>query len=367
MPILDIQQRLREIGRIRMGDKVSTGGDKTRPNRLDKFRLTSADRTALEAAAICYGGEVRPWAAEKGQFELYIQAEEIPVVVSPIPVDQWLEQWSAGGCTHRCDGCVNQITDEDCSCDRENPTDKKAHPCKPTTRVSLMLPDLPSLGVWRLESHGYYAATELPTSVQLLRQGAQSGEYIPATLAIEQRKVVRKGETKIFPVPVLRLRRVLSEMLSIRGGEAKSLDRPAAAIGTGAKSLPAGDPVQTTATTETDHQSRVAAAAGETRLPLPPEWTATHELAQQQAKEIDKELNWSKDKTKFAAFKAECVRQQLYWPAMVCLAREIEKANDCEDALTWLVNYGAGETGGEPKTPFDNVTPPVDVQEILIS
>ena len=225
MPILELQQRLREIGRIRLGYSTPNADPKKRdiPHKSDHLILTSSDRTALEHAAQLYGGKVKPWDKTPGQFTLTIEATELPVIVSPIPVDQWLEQWSAGGCSHRCDGCTNTITDEPCSCDRDNPTDPKAHPCKPVTRVSLMLPEIQGLGVWRLESKGYYAASELPTSVDLLREGAKRGAHIPATLAIEQRTVVRNGTTKKFPVPVLRLRMALSNMLSIQGQERPAL------------------------------------------------------------------------------------------------------------------------------------------------
>lgn len=229
MPVLELQQRLREIGRIRMGEK----GAKGNPVKLDKFRLTSQDRSVLAAAAKIYGGAVRPWQAQPGQFELYITAEELPILVAPVLESQWYEQWTAGGCTHRCDGGTESIKDRPCQCDPEK------RDCKLTTRVALMLPELPSLGVWRLESHGYYAATELPTALAMLRNSAFKGEYIPASLAIENRTVVRDGKTKKFPVPVLRLRRVLSDVLNIRGQERQALGQPMQALANGALSLPA--------------------------------------------------------------------------------------------------------------------------------
>ncbi len=202
MGIINLQQRLREVGRIRLGDKADNGA----PRRLNKVRLTSPDRHVLEQAAALYGGKVRPWAAEKGQFELYVEAEEIPFFVSPVPISQWYETWSGGGCKRRCDGRRNEITGGDCECD---PEDRE---CKPTTRMSILLYELPGLGVWRLESHGYYAAVELPAVAQELLNMANQGIRIPASLAIEQRTVKRDGKTNRFPVPVIRVKMTPAEV-----------------------------------------------------------------------------------------------------------------------------------------------------------
>ena len=77
MPIIDLQRRLREAGRIRIGEQVPTkdrdGNPTTRPGKLERFRFTSPDKASMLAIADLCGGEVRPWeAAPVGeQFELY--------------------------------------------------------------------------------------------------------------------------------------------------------------------------------------------------------------------------------------------------------------------------------------------------------
>ena len=45
MPIITVQRRLAEQGRIRLGQKVATSGGRTRPDKLDRFRFTSANTT----------------------------------------------------------------------------------------------------------------------------------------------------------------------------------------------------------------------------------------------------------------------------------------------------------------------------------
>jgi len=204
MAVVNLVRRAREIGRIRMGDK----GQRGNPQRLENFRLTSADRRMLEEAAKLYGGTVRPWQEQAGQFELYLTADELPCMVAPQEVSQWYEHWSGGGCQRRCDGILETISNEPCPCDPEN------RECKLTTRLSVMLHQLPGIGTWRLETHGFYAATELPATAELLIGLAQRGQHVEATLAIEQRIVKREGKTKKFPVPVLRIRQALATLMT---------------------------------------------------------------------------------------------------------------------------------------------------------
>lgn len=217
MSIVNLTRRPREIGRIRMGDK----GQRGNPQRLEKFRLTSADRTLLLEAAKLYGGEVQPWKDQPGQFELYIQSDELPCMIAPQEVSQWYELWSGGGCQRRCDGVMEAISGGECICDPD------ARECKLTTRLSVMLHELPGMGTWRLETHGFYAATEIPSSAELLINLAQRGTYAPAALAIEQREVKREGKTKRFPVPVIRIRQSLQQLMT--GEVVNSLPAPAPA------------------------------------------------------------------------------------------------------------------------------------------
>lgn len=204
-------------------------GAKGQPTRLDTFRLTSADEGLLRAAATRYGGTVQPWAAQPGQFELFTEKDELPCIVAPQEVSQWYEMWSGGGCQRRCDGEMvtvaganNGSVDQPCLCD----PDKRD--CKLTTRLSVMLHELPGVGTWRLETHGFYAATELPASAEVLISLARRGNYAPAALAIEERIVKRDGQTKKFPVPVLRIQQALATLMT--GEIMGALPEPAPAL-----------------------------------------------------------------------------------------------------------------------------------------
>ncbi len=213
MGIIDLQRRFVEIGRIRAGAKSAKGA----PTKLDKWRLTSANKPALDAAAEVYGGEVQPWedGPNLGLWQLFTESNTLRILVPPAaePYSLWYESWSGGGCDKRCDGERDVLNDAPCSC---NPD---ARTCKPTLRVSLMLPDLPGLGVWRWEGHGINAALELPATLDLLAHATSKGEFLPGYLRLEQRSTRKKGEgTRRFAVPVIDLAQTIGEVTKAIGG-----------------------------------------------------------------------------------------------------------------------------------------------------
>lgn len=195
-PILDMQKRLVEVGRIRMGKKSGSGA----PQKLETFRITSRDQARVDEIAGVYGGKVQPWADRPGEFEVVTTTSELSILLLPgQALSQWYELWSAGGAQRRCDGERDMISDGPCVCD----TEKGARKCKPTTRLSVMLPEIPGLGVWRLESHGYYAAVELSATAGMLEQATANGQMFPARLRIDQRAQVKDGKTTRYAVPVI--------------------------------------------------------------------------------------------------------------------------------------------------------------------
>lgn len=204
-PIIELQRRMVEVGRIRAGDK----GDKGQPRKLAEWRLTSKDRRRLEAAAQMWGGEVRDWNGHDGEHELYTNTAELPIMLIPgqMPTT-WYELWSKGGCQRRCDGVHELISDSSCLCgeDRE---------CKPITRLSVMLPDLAGVGSWLVASTGWNAAAELTGAAALLGHASSQGKLIPARLRLEQRVSVKEGQTRRFAVPVIDIDVSVRELLGI--------------------------------------------------------------------------------------------------------------------------------------------------------
>lgn len=228
MAILTLQRRSRELGRIRIGQQVPTGTEgKMRPAKLEQFRLTSASRPLLERVAALYGGTVAEWNNGGAvQFEVFTTSTRLPVLVPPQPVSQFFELWSGGGCQRRCDGERELLTDKPCLCSPD-PEDRK---CKPTTRLNVVLRDVEGVGVWRLESHGYYAATELPSTAEFL---AQAAGYITGWLSLEQRTIKRivegKPATHRFMVPTIEVDVTPAALMAGGAGPAAIAAAPAPA------------------------------------------------------------------------------------------------------------------------------------------
>jgi hypothetical protein len=202
---------MRELGRIRTGNQVA-GGRGKRPNKLETFRLTSESRSLIEGAAEAFGGVVVPWDNNgHPEFEVITTVDALDIVVPPgEPVSQWMELWSGGGCERRCDGVRNVLTMEPCLCpqdvEQRVALAAKGEACKATTRLSVILPVLPGLGVWRLESHGYYAAVHLAGAAEILTLASARGTLIPARLRlVEGTKKIPGQPTRKWFEPVIEM------------------------------------------------------------------------------------------------------------------------------------------------------------------
>lgn len=243
MPISPIvlQRRHAELGRIRLGNK----GDRGQPQKLQSFRFTSPSERYIRDLAELYGGTPQPWDNNGvASWEVYTTANSIPVIAVKGGLSQWLEYWQGGGCVHRCDGENNVLTGEPCDHDEQVKTrvrgqDVWVNPhteAKPTTRLSVMLPELEAIGVWRMESHGWNAAAEIPAVAELAQY---VGDLVPANLHLVERRSVKDGKTSRFVVPVLDLQigtARLKEIVAAKLGGTELTAGPApaqAAIGAG--------------------------------------------------------------------------------------------------------------------------------------
>ena len=218
--IAGLAPRYRELGRLRMGERLDTGRTKNgkpvkRPAKLETWRFTSTDWRLIQCAAQLYGGEPSRWDDAPGwnadketgvrQFQVTTEANDVPVMLPPeVALSQAMEAWTAAECLRRCDGQFDEISGAECLC-KDEQDDGEAALCKPTTRLSVLLADMPGLGVWRLETHGWYAAREL---VPMVRMAATFGAGQRFRLRIDPRQrqttdAAGKHVTYLFGVPVL--------------------------------------------------------------------------------------------------------------------------------------------------------------------
>lgn len=207
MPILDLQMRASEVGRIRLGKKVATSSGGSRPSAIGTFRFTSPDGKSIQQIADLYGGDVEDVVINDiRQWEVTTEANSIPVRIPGNSVNQWYEQWSKGGCTVRCDGVTDHKNDKPCHC---NPEDRA---CKPTTRMNVILQDVSTVGLWRLETKGWNAASELPVMAGFIN-GLVG---IECDLNLVEKKMTEDGRTSRFVVPQLRPKITITELAEIK-------------------------------------------------------------------------------------------------------------------------------------------------------
>lgn len=200
VPIIAMQRKHTETGRIRLGVKVIPAKGKPYPSKLETLRFTSPRRSQIDVIAKLYGGEVRQWTPDRGadQWEVISKVTEVPVMIPQQDITLWqfYELWTRGGLVRRCDGVTEQKTDTPCMCD-PNP---QLRECKLHTRLRLLLADVPGIGEWIIDTGSFYAALELPGVAELLQL---AGGYIDGRLVLDTRTRTVAGKTKKFVVPVL--------------------------------------------------------------------------------------------------------------------------------------------------------------------
>lgn len=212
--IITLQRQARELGRLRTG-YTDTSGDKPRPVRSNTWIVTSHAEHYVQAAAEQWGGTVEQWQPlgnGAAQWRVITEASSLDAILPPgDPLSQSYELWSRGGAQRRCDGMTESLSDQPCMCRAQwgegfHEVAPRDAACKMTTRLNVMLPDLPDIGAWRVETHSFYSANEMAAAVDMLKGGIGESALIPVRLRIEQRTAVRQGKTKHFPVVAVELR-----------------------------------------------------------------------------------------------------------------------------------------------------------------
>jgi hypothetical protein len=217
------QKQARELGRLRTGYSVPNQDPKKRPRPVKSktWVLSSHAEHYVTAAAEAWGGKVERWQPQGNgapQFRVITEAEQLDAILPPgDPLSQANEMWNKGGCVRRCDGETEQISRHPCLCLAEHGPEwhllrqdlyTKDKVCAATSRLNVVLPDMPDVGVWRVETHSWYAANELAGTVDMVLSGTGGKGLVPVTLRIEPRTRVAGGQTKQFPVVVVEIRGV---------------------------------------------------------------------------------------------------------------------------------------------------------------
>lgn len=241
--LMNKKREAAELGRIRTGfSRPNPNPDKGPiPVKSKTFVLTSHSREYVEAAAKLYGGRVEQWTPQRStiaQWRVITEAPELKAILpAGDPLNQAYEMWGGGGCERRCDGVTEKLKGVPCVCLAKYGEQWYERPptqvCRPTSRIGVFLPDMPDLGVWRLETKSHYAADVLAGGLDTVLQATQGKGLMPVRMWIEQRTRVVDGKTKQFQVVMVvpslpKLRHALSGPISTAAAlDPASLDRPA--------------------------------------------------------------------------------------------------------------------------------------------
>jgi hypothetical protein len=214
--IATLQRQARELGRLRTGTYDPTKGNgKGAPQRSKTWIFTSASREQVEAAAALWGGKAEQWQPQGNgdpQWRTITERSSIDAILPQgDPLSSEYETWSAGGSQLVCNGVMEKLSGNPCVCRAKFgetfwETGPKEYTCKITTRLGVILPDMPDLGWYRVETHSYYATQFMVDAIDTIRAAVGPMRLVPLTLTIEPRTKVSKGKTKRFPVIVVSLR-----------------------------------------------------------------------------------------------------------------------------------------------------------------
>jgi hypothetical protein len=211
--ILTFQRQARELGRLRTGF-TNHGAEKAHPVKSKTWVVTSHLADYVQAAAAQWGGTPEQWqplGSGPKQWRVITETAAIDAFLPPgDPLSQAYEMWNKGGAMRRCDGITETLSDRPCMCLAQFGDEwfqrSKGTVCSPTTRLNVLLPDMEDFGVWRVETHSYYAGNEIAGAMDAILSGTGGRTALPVTLRIEQRSRVADGRTKHFPVVAMALR-----------------------------------------------------------------------------------------------------------------------------------------------------------------
>jgi hypothetical protein len=228
--LLGMQRRDVPLGEIRIGTSVpnptASNPNRRKPQRLNTFRFTTAVEFTAQAVAARFGGEVAPWDQRRGYFEVTTGQTSLHVWVPPrsLAVDANMELWADGKRLRQCTGRAMSYPAPEpgqpprpCMCPADPAerarmaAQRPPQACKPKTRITVSIPELPGLtGVWTLWTGSVNAAVETADSGDAMALARAGGAYLPAILYIHWRK--RVSDASPYPVPVLMIGTSMEEL-----------------------------------------------------------------------------------------------------------------------------------------------------------
>lgn len=196
------------VGRFRAGHVINK-----RPQSLQEWRVTSDDKTVLEAIAADLGGTVQGWDNEKQPYEVFTDATSVSIIVERIFSSMVL--WGRNGVIRKCDGETITYPEEQagqpcptCSTAPDLATRKamaqNGTGCQPDVTIRFLLEGHEDLGTFEFKSGSWNLALDIGKSEAQL---ANFGGRAKGTLTLEPVEFVQKstGQKRRFVKSILNL------------------------------------------------------------------------------------------------------------------------------------------------------------------
>ena len=246
MPIVGVTERPRlpRLGKIRLGLKVEQEGRATYPKAVDFFvcppevkavfgdepkelQIVFPNDDIDSAASHWYRAYSQRGLVCKGDGERADRLVDMKATVSgdgELPESRHPEHWKIA--TSRSENVARHMIE----CPPATCPQFQQKACRPIMNLVFMLPDVPGLGVWQIDTSSWHSIRNILGSLQLVQSliGRVSG--IPLTLALVDQWVQPEGQSKKI-VHVLRLTapyklRTLYERAALPRGEVFMLPSP---------------------------------------------------------------------------------------------------------------------------------------------
>lgn len=193
MPILSLQKdrapQFPCIGKLRKGGakRVNRQGKEIMGVDLNHFRLTTDDAAAAAAFAAYYGNEPKA-------IEVFM-----PYATTNENFGAWLEEYTAGGMTRRCDGETQHFHRDatgkgDTTPIRCERLAGRACGCKQVGRLAVIVPQLARLAYITVETHSLYDIMQLTENLQAAEALRGDLRGIPFVLSRREREISTPGD-----------------------------------------------------------------------------------------------------------------------------------------------------------------------------
>lgn len=225
MPIEGISNvdKIPRIGKIRLGIKVK-GQKGEYPKATDYFVFDPDDESVMEEIRKVYGEKPKA-------IDIMFASED-----SEVNFPQYLKRYSFGTLICRGDGKTGterlfekevRVGDKQVECAGCKYKDDKCHPL---ASLMVLLPKIPGIGVWQLDTGSYHSIVGINAGIKLVKTLYKRISGVPLRLLLNPKQVTADGRAKTVYVLSLSMEGTLEQALKsgvITGKEhAKELTAP---------------------------------------------------------------------------------------------------------------------------------------------